>query len=186
MTGRGESKTLSVLAHHYGVARAKPFAHVTLAFKSVRVMSGSDLRLATVLLRGFLEEDTRKRRRTRYLKEGSREDLDARRALAGLLRSKTALDQEVRLALASLVDPNPPDAEQRKIIFASRRRGKLVDHVANTQIYSHVSEAVKSGASAASAIVDASEKFSISEEMVKRIWGRFRRIYGPPARKTAR
>src|SRR6516162_2516430 len=106
---------------------------------SVRAMPGSDLQLARELLGGYCDQDRRGRLRSRYLKEGSQEEVDARRAIARLLRSNDPLDRQLRTALAGLFDPDgPPALEQRKISIVWRRRGGHIDHRANTQIAEHI------------------------------------------------
>ena len=144
----------------------------------MREMSDSDLQLARMLLDGYVYEDHRRRRRSKYLKRGSRDELDARRAMARLLRSKNPLEHQLRDSLAGLFDPDPPESEQRKIEIAFQRRGKFRDHVGNTQIYDHVRNQLDAGGSVAAAITSAVEEFEVSEEFVKQIWSRYRRVYG--------
>ena len=144
-------------------------------------MSQSDLPLAWALLDGYVEEDLQGRRRTKYLKPGDPDELDARRALARLLRSSAPLERQLRDSLAGLVDPDPPESEQRKIEIAFQARGRYRDHVRNTQIAYHVWGEVSAGRKVVAAINSAVEKFEVSEELVKQIWGRYRRVYGPHA-----
>jgi hypothetical protein len=141
-------------------------------------MSQSDLPLARALLDGYVEEDRRGRRHSKYLKRGSREELDARRAMARLLRSKNPLERQLRDSLADLFDPNPPEWEQRKIEIVFQDRGRHRDHVRNTQIAYHVWNQLEAGGTVAAAINSAVEEFEVSEELVKQIWGRYRRVYG--------
>jgi len=147
---------------------------------SVRAMPGSDLQLARILLDGDAHEDRRGRWRSRYLEEGSQQELDARRAIARLLRSNDRLDRQLRTWLAGLFDPDAP-AWERKITIVSRRRGRRVDHVSNTQIAEHVWGKVSAGRKVVVAINSAVEEFGVSEELVKQIWGKYRRFYGPRA-----
>ena len=147
---------------------------------SVYAMPGSDLQLAWMLLGGYVDVDHRGRRRSRYLKEGSQEEVDARRAIARLLRSNGPLDRQLRTALAGLFDPDPA-WEQRKITIGSRRRGRRVDYISNTQIAYHVWGEVMAGRKVVAAINSAVEKFGVSEELVKQICGRYRRVHGPRA-----
>lgn len=141
-------------------------------------MSESDLPLARALLDGYVDEDRRGRRRSKYFKRGSREELDARRAMARLLRSKNPLERQLRDSLAGLFDPDPPESEPRKIEIVFQGRGKHRDHVRNTQIAYHVWDHLNAGGNVAAAITSAVEKFEVSEELVKQIWGRYRRVYG--------
>jgi len=147
----------------------------------VRAMSDSDLQSVRALLDGYVEEDLQGRRRTKYLKPGDPDELDARRALARLLRSSAPLERQLRDSLAGLVDPDPPESEQRKIEIVFQARGRYRDHVRNTQIAYHVWGEVSAGRKVVAAINSAVEKFEVSEELVKQIWGRYRRVYGPRA-----
>jgi hypothetical protein len=142
-------------------------------------MSNLDLQSARALLDGFVKEDSRGRLRQTHLRAGTREDADARRALAKLLRTDGELDRGLRDSLANLFEPDPPVWEQRKIVIVNRRRGKLVDHVAATRVLKHMADEIKGGSGVNAAIASAADKFSMSDEMVKRIWGRYRRTYDP-------
>ena len=75
----------------------------------------TDLEGARVLLDGLVETGERGRLRLRYFKEGSPDELNARRALATLLRSGEELDHRLRESLAELFDPAPPERQQRKL-----------------------------------------------------------------------
>jgi hypothetical protein len=141
-------------------------------------MSRSDLLSARALLDGYVDQDHRGGRRSKYYKKGSREELDARRAMARLLRSKNPLDRQLRDSLAGLFDPDPSESEQRKIEIVFQGRGKRRDHVRNTQIVDHVWNQLNAGGKLAAAITSAVEEFEVSEEFVKQIWGRYRRVYG--------
>jgi hypothetical protein len=137
----------------------------------MRAMSDSDLQLATMLLGGFIKQD-----RTRYLEEGTSEELDARRALARLLRSNRPLDRQLRTSLADLLDPDPPAWEPRKIKFVSRRQGQHTDYAKNTQIALHVRDKVREGSKVKDAIKSAADAYAVSEDAVKKIWSRYRRL----------
>lgn len=150
---------------------------------SVRAMPGSDLQLARMLLGGYTHQNRRGRRRSRYLKEGSQQEVDARRAIARLLRSNGLLDRQLRTNLADLFEPSPPAWEQRKIRIVSRRRGRPIDHISNTQIAEHVWEQVGAGAKVTAAIESAADEFGVEPETVTKIWGKYKRsledVYGP-------
>jgi len=149
----------------------------------VRAMSDSDLQLARMLLGGYTDQNRRGRRRSRYLKEGSQQEVDARRAIARLLRSNGLLDRQLRTNLADLFEPSPPAWEQRKIRIVSRRRGRPIDHISNTQIAEHVWEQVRAGAKVTAAIESAADEFGVEPETVTKIWGKYKRsledVYGP-------
>jgi hypothetical protein len=144
----------------------------------------TDLESARVLLDGLVETDERGRLRLRYFKEGSPDELNARRALATLLRSGEELDHRLRESLAELFDPAPPERQQRKLAFAFRRRGKKTDHYANTQIFVEVHAAIKSGSTVTAAIADIAEEYCRSAELVKKIWSQYRRKYPVDPRRS--
>jgi hypothetical protein len=148
-------------------------------------MSNADLPTARALLEGFLKKDKCGRLRQRYLRAGSQDEADARRALAKLLRSNGELDRGLRDSLANLFEPDPPAWEQRKINIVNRRRGKLADCVAATQVLKHMAGTLSGGSGVNDAIASAADKFSMSDEMVKRIWLRYRRTYDPGAGREA-
>jgi hypothetical protein len=141
-----------------------------------------DLLSARALLDGFTVQDKRGRQRHKYLKAGSPKEAHARRALVGLLLGN-ALDHQLRTSLAELFDPDPPSYQQRKITFVNRGRGKLRDHVARTQVVSHMAAQIRGAAqtrgSVNAAIKSAADKFSMSVEMVKLIWRDYCRSYDP-------
>jgi hypothetical protein len=140
----------------------------------------TNLQRAAVLLDGFVETDRGGRLRLKYLKDGSPDELLARRALATLLRSREGLNYRLRESLAELFDPTPHALQQRKLTFAFRRRGKTTDHYANAQVFVEVYEAIRSGSKTAEAIADIAERFDIGEDLVKRLWLKYRRVYQAP------
>ncbi len=153
-------------------------------------MSDSDLRLARALLDGFVERNARGRLRTDYLKRASPEELNARRAMARLLRGDQPLDRQLRESLAGLFDPAPPEWEPREIKLESRRPGRFIDHAAATQVAEYVWTEVSKGERVEDAVADAADHYARSGEAVMKIWGRYRqifeRIYGPLPRKPRR
>ena len=138
-------------------------------------MSDQHLELAKALLIGLVEEDRKGRLHTKYLK-GSKEK-QARQAIARLLRSDCALDVQLRWHLANLFDPS--FLEQRTIRFVHMEGGKPIDHIANIHLFSLVWDEVREGKSVTQAVQAVAEKFSLSDEMVTRIWSKYRRIYLP-------
>ena len=129
-------------------------------------------RLAGKLLIGSAPEDQQGRRRTGYLSKGSCEELAARLVMAELLRSNSPLDRELRTHLANLFDPW--SLQERKIEIVFKRRGGRRDHTRNSQIAYHVYHQVAAGGNVTAGINSAVEKFGVSEELVKKIWGRYR------------
>jgi hypothetical protein len=148
--------------------------------QSLLAMPGSDLQLARKLLDGFIEE-RHGTLRTKYLESGDFLELQARTAIARLLRSKGPLDAQLRWHLANLFDP-AADWQRRKIEFVPRSR-KKTDHVRNSHIASHIWDEVEDGGRVTAAVMSAAEKFALSDDMVKKIWGIYRprmeRAYGP-------
>jgi hypothetical protein len=141
-------------------------------------MARSDLELAQALLGGSVEHDADGRLRLVYLDEGTAKELAARRALARLLRSTAPLSPQIRSTLAGMLDPDATWLEQRKISFPFRRRGKPADHAAAIQVFIRVNDMKNSGATVTGAIAKAAQEFSITEEMVKKCWLRYSRLYG--------
>jgi hypothetical protein len=76
--------------------------------------------------------------------------------------------------LADLFDP--PQWQQRKVEFVSRRQGPLTDHIRNTHIVQSVRDDMSSGMGATLAIKRTAEKFVTSEDNVKKIWGKYRAL----------
>src|SRR5262249_49025190 len=137
-------------------------------------MSDSDLQLARMLLGGYSDQDHRGRLRSKYFKRGSRDELDARQAIARLLRSNGPLDRQLRTNFPDLFAP--PAWEQRKITIVSRRRGRRVDHKSNTQIAEHVWEQVRAGAKVTAAIESAADEFGVEPETITKIWSKYKRL----------
>ena len=110
-------------------------------------------------------------------------ELEARTAIARLLRSEGPLDRQLRDSLARLFDPNPPAWEQRKITIVGRRPGALTDHIRNTQIAYYIWDQVERGKRVKAAVESAAEEFAISADRVTQIWSRYRpqleTIHGP-------
>lgn len=138
----------------------------------------SDLQLVQTLLGGSIEQDAGGRLRLVYLKQGTAEELSARRAFARLLRSSVPLNHQIRSILAGLFDPDAAWLEQRKISFSFRSRGKPTDHAAAIHVFVYVNDEINSGATVSKAIAGAAQEFSISDEMVKKCWRRYSRLYG--------
>jgi hypothetical protein len=149
--------------------------------------SDRDEQLSCVLLGGFIKSDKR-RSRVHYL--SGRDESEARKAIAKLLRSGKPLSGQLRDMLASAFDPTsqPNLLNGRQIYFRFARRGKQPDHVANTAIAYHIYEAVKEGATVEVAVGKAIDQFEITREFAMRVWGRYRKhleaIEGPLERPS--
>lgn len=136
-----------------------------------------DLSTSFALLDGYVEHDAQGRARSKFLKEGSAPEVEARKAICRVLRRSGTLNRQLREQLAALFDPDPRSWapwQQRKIKLVPRYSGRSADHVRATQIACRVKELRQAGGSLNAAIASVSEEFSISVEMVKRIWGRLR------------
>jgi len=150
-------------------------------------MRKSHLASAKAFLDGRIDQRPDGRIRHKFQGKGTPNEREGRQALVALLRSfDDPLDGQLRESLARLLDPHPPAWEQRKLVFAFRRKGRHTDHYAGTQIFLEVHDAVKCSATAAQAIADVAAKYSISPEQVKRHWLTYRRLYDPRGRRRAR
>jgi hypothetical protein len=133
-----------------------------------------DLSEARVLVGGYVEEDAKGRRRSKYLRPGTDEERRARQALARLFRAPEPLDPQLRDGLAGLFDPDPPAGEQRKIEFVGRRPGALTDYVRDTQIAYYIWEEVERGERVRAAVKTAADEFAISADRATQIWSGYR------------
>ena len=138
---------------------------------SVYAMPGSDLQLATMLLIGFVDRE-RRRLSTKYLEKGCPEEVEARRAIARLLRSNHPL-RLLRVHLADLFDPDLV-SEARTIEFVFRRQGTPTDHIRNTDIAQYVKRQLDHGVRVTKAISNAANEFALSEGAIKKIWNIYR------------
>jgi hypothetical protein len=138
-------------------------------------LSGSDLLCAIALLQGFAEvnEWDKDKIRSAYLEEGSLYEQDARRAISRLLDRDAPLPREVRTALRDLFVPDPPAWEQRTIRLVARRPGRPSDHLVHTQVAEYIWREGRNGKRLTDAIIDAADKFSLSDEAIKKIWSRY-------------
>ena len=116
-----------------------------------------DQQLINLLLCGRI---ARKPHQEPYLKDGSTEELEARRALARLLRTSLPLDLGVRFVLADLIDPDQ-DVVNRRIRFVYRRKGKRSNALLEKEIATHILARVQAGIKRELAIEDAIKKFNL-------------------------
>jgi hypothetical protein len=146
-------------------------------------MTTSDLQLIQALLGGSIEHDARGRLRLVYLDEGSAEELSARRALARILRGDASLNHQIRSKLAELFDPDVTWLEERKISFSFRKSNRPTDHAAAAHVFVLVNDRIKKpGATTLERAIGAvAQELGISDEMVKKCWGRFSRLFGVKA-----
>jgi hypothetical protein len=123
------------------------------------------------LLKGFAGKD--RRGSTRFFKAMSPEELQARRALAGLLRAGR-VDADILRSLADLFDPQP--WHNRTVRFASRRQGPKKDFARDNRILEFVRAQLKAGAKMSRAVTKAANEFALSERMIRKIQAEDRRM----------
>jgi hypothetical protein len=106
-----------------------------------------------------------------YLKDGSPEELEARRALARMLRSSQPLDLGLKGVLADLVDPDR-DEVNRKINFGNRREGKPSNAMAEI-VAQYIEAMLQDGGETRQlkyAISKAADKFELNRSRLFEIW----------------
>lgn len=138
-------------------------------------MTDDAKRIAELLI-GRVIRDGRGLPRTEYLKEGSAEEKEARRALAKLLRNPgRQLDTGLRWALAELVDPDE-DCNPRRIRFVRRRKGKPSKVLADREIAEFIWSQRRAGEKTRNIIPEATKKFGLKKSRVLAIWERWQPI----------
>jgi hypothetical protein len=111
-----------------------------------------------------------------YLKDGSDEEKEARRALARELRSSAPLNLGLRFILADLIDPDR-DEINRRIRFENRRKGKpSTNALAEKTIAEFIWSQVQAGVKAESAINSAKQKFGLGRSRIFKIWSHWQPI----------
>jgi hypothetical protein len=122
------------------------------------------------LLCGRTVQDKRGLPQQRYLKNGSAEELEARRALVRYLRKSRPIDLGIRWVIADLVDPDCIEID-RQIRIEHRRKGKpSKSALAEKKIAEFVWSQVQAGIKAESAIKSAKEKFGLGRSRIFKIW----------------
>lgn len=119
-----------------------------------------------------------------YLEEGSYQELEARRALANVLRSSKPLDLGLRTLLADLFDPDRDEID-RKLRFVHRRKGKpWTKAQAEKQIAEFIWAAVQEGTKGESAFSLAMGKFGLKRTRIIEIWSHWQPILTRLKRKN--
>jgi hypothetical protein len=146
-----------------------------------------DLQSAYMLLAGDFVRDQKGLPTRSYLKGNS--EIEARRALARLLRSQKPLDSSLRQMLASLFDPRPSDTDQiletnpieRSISFKKRGRGRGVEPMRHLAIADMVfsRQYGQPRRKATDVISELANELDISEETIKFAVRRFRDRFNP-------
>jgi hypothetical protein len=142
-----------------------------------------------VLLVGYIGHDDRGLPRQKYFEPNGKEDQDARRAFARLLRAGQPLDRRLQHALANLFDPLPDDDQrsddptptcERRLVFAFiDGRGKI-DNFTNSKIAQRVNERVWKGKNVSEAVEKTAEEFSLSERHVWEKWKTHKWLFRTP------
>src|SRR3954447_83525 len=113
-----------------------------------------------------------------YLKEGSADELEARRAFERLLRTSRPLDHGLRVVLADLISPDRNEIN-RRIRFVNRRKGKESNALADKEVAQHIETMLHDGGKARStkyAISKAEEKFGLKRSRLLDIWKEWKPI----------
>jgi hypothetical protein len=110
-----------------------------------------------------------------YLKEGSAEELEARRALARVLRTSKPLDLGLRFCIADLIDPDN-DGDGRRIRFEQSRKGKPSNALAEREVAKSIWLQVQAGVKTESAIKSATQEFGLQRSRILEIWGHWKPI----------
>ena len=142
-----------------------------------------------VLLVGYIDDDDRGLPRKKYFEPDGKEDQDARRALARLLRAGLPLNRRLQYALANLFDPPPDDdhrsddptpTSERRVVFEFiDGRGKI-DNFANSKIAQRVAERVGEGMNVSEAVENTAEEFGLSERHVWDKWKSHKWVFKTP------
>lgn len=115
-----------------------------------------DERLGSILFSGFIDTQKNGLPTQKFIRKGSKEERDCRKAVARLLRSGKPLTQDFRDGLAGLFD---------------RARGRRRDHVRDTAIAMDVYHNIRDGDGVEEALNKASTSFGLSISTVRDIWG---------------
>ena len=126
--------------------------------------------MAHQLLSGSWRDDEKGLPRVRYFTPGSKEDKEARGAIAAILRSNRPLDSDLREWLASLFDVEDPIFHDRKIVFKRRYAGNPAKADRHSIIASEIWGYRRSGLSMNKAIAEVAEKFGLGERQTWKIW----------------
>jgi hypothetical protein len=129
----------------------------------------SDEKRIIELLCGRSARDGRGCLRVTYFRKGSPDELEARRALARMLKTSLPLDPGLRFVLADLFDPDRNEID-RIIRFESRRRGRPSNAAAEKEIAEFVWSRRRAGVKSRPAVQEATEKFGLKRSRVLAIW----------------
>jgi hypothetical protein len=128
------------------------------------------------LLCGHVTRDGRGLIRVDYFKEGSPDDLEARRTLARMFRSTVPLDLGLRGIVADLFDPDRDEVD-RIIRFERRRRGKpSIPAIAEKEIAEFIWSQRQAGEKIATAVSRATKQFGLKRSRVQAIWSQWQPI----------
>ena len=128
--------------------------------------------------------------RITYLKDGSAEEKDARRALARMLRTSLPLNAGLRFTLGNLIDPDQ-ELVERRIRFEYRHKGKPSNWLAEKEIAEFIWARVQDGRLTKPVFNQTQEMSGLERSRIRDIWRRWKpilvrrhRIYGPLSEKN--
>jgi hypothetical protein len=130
------------------------------------------------LLCGRAEQDQHGLPAHIYMQDGSAEELEARRALARLLRSSTPIEIGLRCILADLIDPDRDEVD-RQIKLKNRREGKPSNALAEKTIAEYIEAMLTDNGETRQlkyAISKAEERFGLGRTRLLEIWREWRPI----------
>jgi hypothetical protein len=134
-----------------------------------------DQQLVIQLLCGHIVRNKHQVPHTVYLKDGSPEEQEARRALARILRTSLPLDLGLRFLIADLIDPDRDEID-RRIRFGHRRKGKPSNALAEKEIAEFIWSQVRSGVKTEEAVFQAAERFGLERTRIFEIWSHWQPI----------
>jgi hypothetical protein len=104
------------------------------------------------------------------LDRGSQREKEAQQALVRVLRNGAApLADIIRWRLAALLDPEH-QFEHRKLVMASRKKGKQPNHTRDTLIARYIAAELKTGRDMESTIAEVKQRYGMSRSHVLRVW----------------
>jgi hypothetical protein len=130
----------------------------------------TDWELAGRLIAGWLDGNGKHQ----YLKPGSKEEREARRAMTRVLRSDEPLPWEVRSWLAMLFDPDTiaPTIRDIKFYFRHKGGGGPPQFLQHHQIGLQMLRLVRGGNTVDAAVKVMMGKYKLADRQVRKIWAR--------------
>lgn len=141
---------------------------MTDARKQKRVATEDETRIVRLLC-GHTVTNKRGRPQQVYLKDGSAEEKEARRALARYLRTSRPIDLGVCRAIADLLDPDCVKNE-RRIRFMYKREGNRSDALAEKAVAEFIWSRVQSDMAWKRVLGAVEDKFGLKRTRTNDIW----------------